>query len=413
MTDFLVSDRCASWFFRALLSHVPVSGVLGMLTATCLAFSANAGEPAAACEQAGVAVYRDFDGAAFESCDFSDSGVLRIRVAPEDTPINPSPWFAFRVVSAGSGPQQVELDYGEVKHRYLPDLSYDGEQWEVFSESQLQLTEDGTRASFNLALTQDKPVYVAAQPVLPGAAYKTWAERLQADHALNIREVGRTPQDRPLWRLATPARSRTLLLIGRQHPPETTGALAMFAFVERLLDSDALATAFREEVGFVLYPLLNPDGVARGHWRHNTGGQDLNRDWGPFTQAETRLVAEDVDVFLATHASTLTKSIDFHSTWYEVFYTQDDDTAQVAPGLLRAWMQDFESSMSARAPDFSLNRKTSHNADRPTAKSYFFERYGVASTTLEIGDATDPAYITEYATVAAESLMRAWLAGAY
>ena len=41
----------------------------------------------------------------------------------------------------------------------------------------------------------------------------------------------------------------------------------------------------------IVYPLMNPDGVDEGHWRHNTGGIDLNRDWAHYNQPETRQVA--------------------------------------------------------------------------------------------------------------------------
>jgi len=388
--------RCSTWLLTGLLF--------------VLASPGYAAEPA--CEHRAVAVYRDFAGAAFADCEFTEDGLLRLTIAPEDRPINPSPWFAFRIVSTRTEAAllPIEIDYGAVKHRYLPDLSRDGENWRPLDESALALSDDDTRARFSVTAPSGATLYIAAQPLLTAADYREWLERLEEKGSINVDIIGWSPGDRPLWRLVTPARAHTLLLLGRQHPPETTGALAMMAFVERLLASDSLAREFREEVGIVAYPFLNPDGVARGHWRHNLGSQDLNRDWGPFTQPETRQVAQDIDRYLQTTGSQLIKSIDFHSTWYEVFYTQEDASAPVLPDLLGDWMAEFSAAMASRKPDFALNRKPSHNADRPTAKSYFFERYGVSSTTLEIGDATSPDYIAGYAATAAETFMRAWLA---
>jgi len=41
-----------------------------------------------------------------------------------------------------------------------------------------------------------------------------------------------------------------------------------------------LAREFRRRFSIIMVPLLNPDGVVLGHWRHNVNGVDLNRDGG-------------------------------------------------------------------------------------------------------------------------------------
>lgn len=371
--------------------------------------SVMAREENALCEQNGVRVYRGFSGAAFESCAFAKDGSVEIVIQPEDREVNPSPWYAFEVRSDSPVELPVILNYGEIKHRYLPDISEDGASWSPLSETQVLTNDAGTKAQFSVPLTPRQTLTVAAQPLLVKDDYRVWIESTIAGDRATLKEVGNSPLGHPLWRLTTQPRPHTLLLIGRQHPPETTGAIAMLAFVERLLADDELARAFRADVGILAYPLMNPDGVELGHWRHNTGSKDLNRDWGPFTQIETRTVAADIDKYLTQHSTALIKSIDFHSTWYEVFYTQEDATAINFPALLGGWMAEFSARMQDWKPDFELNRKPSHVADRPTAKSYFFERYGVASTTLEIGDATPDDYTSRYAEIAAESFMRVWL----
>lgn len=375
-----------------------------------LIFSYGAPSAAPACEFQGVAVFDDFSGAAFESCEFDTDGRLTLIIAPEDETINPSPWFAFRLSSESAKEQQLVLQYVNAKHRYVPDFAASDGVWRVLAQEQVVVEEEGRRAQFTLGLEAGNPVTVAAQPLLVAADYQQWMRGLsKLDGSIAVKEVGRSPGGRALWRMTTPSRQQTLLILGRQHPPETTGAQAMMVFLERLLTEDSLARAFRDDVGLLVYPLMNPDGVDAGHWRHNTGSTDLNRDWGPFTQLETRTVAADIHTFLKENDSQLIKAIDFHSTWYEVFYTQDDNTAAVMPGLLGAWLEVFDETMRSRDPDFALNRKAGHNADRPTSKAYFFEQYGVAATTLEIGDGAGIDYIREYAIVAAESFMQAWL----
>ena len=82
------------------------------------------------------------------------------------------------------------------------------------------------------------------------------------------------------------------MVFGRQHPPEVTGWLAMKAFVETLNGDSKLAKKFRKKYTTYVVPLMNPDGADLGHWRHNAGGVDLNRDWSQFHHPETQAVRD-------------------------------------------------------------------------------------------------------------------------
>jgi predicted deacylase len=243
------------------------------------------------------------------------------------------------------------------------------------------------------------------------AAYRAWWEPKIETGQLDLVEVGASIEERPLYRLTRLSDQKELLLVlGRQHPPETTGAVAMMAFIDRLLSGDALSARFLERVGLVVYPFINRDGVARGHWRHNVGGKDLNRDWGPFEQPEPRLINADFEALVSQRKAKLGYMLDFHSTWYDVFYTQRDSDFSRRADFTREWLGSFESSMQELEPEFTLNRKSSHNRESPTSKTYFFERYGIPATTYEIGDEGSLDRIREYARRSAETFMRTWLA---
>jgi N-acyl-D-aspartate/D-glutamate deacylase len=300
------------------------------------------------------------------------------------------------------------LDYGNYKHRYTPDFSLDGVNWQTYPAAKLDLNKDKSRVGFSLTVPKGKSVVIAAQPLLTSSHYATWLESLTEQHGVTVSAAGQSVEGRPLWRATTPAKKHTLLLLGRQHPPETTGALALIGFVERLFETDALAKRFRDEVGILLYPLINPDGVDKGYWRHNVQGKDLNREWGLFSQPENRVIDTDVAQWLEKHDTQLIKAIDFHSTHYEVFYTQPDQSAETMPDLLGDWLADFEALMSARFDDFDIRRQVSKNPQVNAAKHYYFTRYGISSTTLEMGDETDRGFIKAYGRAAAESFMSAY-----
>src|SRR5690606_25936602 len=123
----------------------------------------------------------------------------------------------------------------------------------------------------------------------------------------------------------------------RQHPPEVTGHYALEAFVERLLGRDTAASHFREKFHVYVIPLLNPDGVDEGFWRHNHGGVDLNRDWAAFNQPESRAVRD----YLASQLTgdhQLYFAIDFHSTHDDIYYTVDPNRAGNLPGFVPRWL---------------------------------------------------------------------------
>ena len=197
-----------------------------------------------------------------------------------------------------------------------------------------------------------------------------------------------------------PQATRHVMIIGRQHPPEATGTMALLAFVEELAGDSPLAQEFREDFRVHVIPLVNPDGVDLGHWRHNTGGVDLNRDWVAFNQPETRAVRDTYSEILEAPGHELWFGIDFHSTQRDVFYALERAFETDPAGIIDPWLDYIGTNL----PDYEVNDSPG-GLGSPTSRGWFYQEFDAPAVSYEVGDQTDRALIREVATTAARGTM--------
>ncbi|MXO89354.1 M14 family metallopeptidase [Pontixanthobacter aquaemixtae] len=389
------------------------------LPALFLAISSGGGasaHPAGAqqetCANRSATLDGNFPTGAYAKCEAAGAKRFTLTIAPEDdTDINCSAWYAFRLTPEHKGRVTVDLNYTKCGHRYWPKMSTDGVNWEFLPAKSVRIDGEGDDSAATIKVKLGTtPVFIAGQEILPPSVYDAWLDKLSASPDTQRRLLGKSAEGREIHAMTIAAPSggqrETVVLVGRQHPPEITGALAMLPFVETLLGDSDLAKRYRARFETQVVPMLNPDGVVRGHWRHNTGEIDLNRDWGPFTQPETKLmqtlfneIAEDPD-------RQLRLMIDFHSTQRDIFYTIPDDLPTDPPFFTRDWLARFQERM----PGYEVTRDARHTAGRPISKAYVFDTYGVPGVTFELGDETDRELIKRIGEQSALAMMETLLA---
>ena len=147
---------------------------------------------------------------------------------------------------------------------------------------------------------------------------------------------------------------------------------------------------------------MNPDGVDNGHWRHNMGGIDLNRDWQNFNQPETKSV-RDFLIKKDDEGYDFVFGADFHSTWDDIYYPLDT----LATGKKGKIVFDWIENISKRLPQKKTNVKASTSLS-PTmvSRTYFFVNHGMPAIVFELGDNTPRPFLKEKGKVAAEELMK-------
>lgn len=352
----------------------------------------------------GLSASNDFPAARLNRFLQENDSTYVAKIWPENFPINPSPWYAFKLSSETERDVYIRLDYSNgARHRYVPKLSKDGEQWSALDTTLIQLNEDHTGATLKLKVSKDT-LWVAAQEIQDHKRVGTWVNEMAKKPVAHKSSAGKSALGRDLYHLnlfkgKDYSDRPTVLIISRQHPPEVTGYLCMKAFVETIIDEGA-TNGFLEKYRVMVYPLMNPDGVDLGHFRHSTGGVDLNRDWSQYHQPEIRQVVNHMVSETSIAKNDVVLGLDFHSTYKDVYYTPDETVERKIPDFTKAWLEKIRVATGLA----DINESASAN-DMPTSKGWFNRQFGATGITYEIGDRTPREFIKKKGVESARAMM--------
>ena len=349
-----------------------------------------------------VVFSNDFDGARLNGVIQENDSTYRLRITPENIPINNSAYYAFKIKSNKVQNLYLQFDYPPpYTHRYVPKINR-GNGWTIASDELIDTLEGRTQ----LKLTRvSGTVLVSAQELQNSGHVAQWAEVQQAKNSMiDFKSIGESTLGRPIWVMdiqqGNPKGKPVIVFFTRQHPPEVTGYFAFKAFMEELLSKTNLSDDFFDQYHILAFPLVNPDGVDLGHWRHNAGGVDTNRDWSKYRQPETRAIVKYIEKTLRKQKANLVLGLDFHSTWYDVFYTNKVRQSTPFPNFLDQWF----SALESRIPNYKVNEKAS-NSTQPVSKGWLLYGHKAVGVTYEIGDETPRDSIQLIGQTSAKALM--------
>lgn len=367
----------------------------------------------------GVSFSNQFAGARLSNVERTGERAFTIKIDPENAPINMSPWYAFKVWADRDKEIRVRLVYPDfARHRYDPQISKDSRKWKLLEKDRITDEEKGSATSGpesrpkSIVMRLDvsrQPRWVSAQELQNSHTVFAWMDEIAKKRKLAISEIGKSKEGRPIKMLTIgkPDSKKMIMVISRQHPPEVTGYFAMQAFVDEIAGNSALAKRFRSEWSIYVVPLMNPDGVDHGNWRHNIGGIDLNRDWTVFNQPEDKSVSDFLKRREFETGGKFYFGIDFHSTWNDIYYPMTRRHEGNMPGLVQDWLVKIQAALPGYKPVIQAN-------DRPlpaiVSRNYFLNTHGMEAIVFEIGDNTPRDFIRKKGEVGAIELMKLLLA---
>jgi len=356
-------------------------------------------------EKEGVQFSNNFSGARLNNCTYLQKNAYAVTITPENSPINLSPWYAFKITSSKKQTIEVRflLTHPGVASR--PKISLDGKEWKALDKNLWTPTDSENKtpaiAQLNIGV---EPLWVFAHIPVSLKDLENWSSTLAKSSSTKITTLGKSMEGIPIQQLAlgNPKATNFIFILGRQHPPEVTGSIGLMSFVNTIAMDSPLAKSFRQTFQTIVIPVVNPDGVEHGHWRSTLGGVDPNRDYGPFTQIETKVVRDALTTIAKLPKARAYLFLDFHSTSEDIFYTQRDEDQTFPLLFTKRWLN----SIQEHFPNYVFKRDAAHNENLPTSKNWAYKTFGCSGITYEFGYNTSFEKVRIIASGAAEEMMK-------
>jgi len=343
-----------------------------------------------------------FAGARLNGFKQINDTLYEVYIKPENMPINPSPWYAFKIWAKRDKDIYIKLKYQKAKHRYTPKISKDRRHWQKIEA--LYYGVDSLSLNFPVHLSKQVQ-WIAGQEIINSNDVKKWIDSLAVNPFIKEHiSIGKSVLGRsiPYFRIGegSSKNKKVIVLLSRQHPPEVTGFKALQFFIDELLNKNDLTKKFYQSYDIWVFPILNPDGVDMGHWRHNANGIDLNRDWAYFRQPEIDAVTNFIVNKAKEGKNKVVLGIDFHSTFKDVYYVFDDSFHTALPDFNKYWTTSIDRLVYPHK-----TRKSPYVATQPISKNWFYFQFQAEAMTYEIGDATPVNIIRKKSKASAISMM--------
>lgn len=174
--------------------------------------------------------------------------------------------------------------------------------------------------------------------------------------------------------------------LGAQPRPrrEVTASHSMLGFLDQVLADSETGRRLRQHCLFTIVPMVNADGIARGHTRWDSLGYDPEREWCSLIRIpEVQALKTRVDAFMAG-PNPIEVALNLHSTrgnFADSFFFK-----HVAPSVSTAFetiQQNYINAVNAATPLFNnASPQTSQLNACLFIESYFWNNWGASVMAL-------------------------------
>ena len=334
----------------------------------------------------GIYASNKFDAARLNGLEKVNDSTVKAFIRPENTPINNSAYYSFKIWSNVPKRIYIQFDYPqEFKHRYIPKIKHSNTTWSSLNTNNVQKKNNIVFIKLNVS---KDTTWVSAQEIVTSKDTEKWYKKTIAKKDfVHLKSAGKSTLGRNLPVLdiykGSKEQKPIVVLLTRQHPPEVTGFFAYQEFLTTILKENKLTTEFLNKYRVLAFPIVNPDGVDLGHWRHNANGVDTNRDWSMYNQKEVKQIVKFITTQSKKYHGKIVLGLDFHSTYEDVFYTNKIRKNTTLPHFIDNWF----TALEANIPNYKVNEKAG-NSTKPVSKGWFLYGQNAVGITYEIGDAT-------------------------
>lgn len=241
----------------------------------------------------GPTIHTDFEGGALGKIEKVSDSHFRLAVKGEtdqDGRNRQANWYYFRVDGA-SGPLTIDMVNLPGEYNYKPNrgavtkdtppvISFDGIHWKHVESYDYDAAEP--KLVLHIQPSGSR-FWIAHCPPYTNENLAKLRTDISQNPDFHEDVVGKTLGGRNvvLWTISHGGEKGkpTIWLLFRQHSWESGSSWAGEGAIRTLLANSAESKVLRDHVTWKIFPLCDPDGVARGGVRFNANGFDLNRNW--------------------------------------------------------------------------------------------------------------------------------------
>ncbi|CAD8132407.1 unnamed protein product [Paramecium octaurelia] len=203
-----------------------------------------------------------------------------------------------------------------------------------------------------------------------------YAEPYPLSRALQLRDytvIGYTQLNNPIIRIKKGKAKKYIVILARQHPCETSGSFIAEELI-KIINS--------QKYRYIIYPMVNPDGVFLGNSRCNKNGIDLNRRWiNPSLQEEPEIYY--IKQSLAKYQSRIKFMIDLHGhSTKQNYFIYGCSTNSNCNVKMKHFVKQFQNCKHFSLRDCSFAAQSDRKC---TARQTFWLDYNIQySMTIEV-----------------------------